>query len=231
MLVYLLFNFILLLSIYYFLYYNKFMRINKMIRTLVTSDFLLISGFAVFGPVLAIFITQKIEGGSLAIIGFTAAIFQIVKSSIQIPIANYLDKNHGEKDDFYSLIIGSFLIALVPFLYLLARKPIHLYIINAVYGLGAAFAIPPWNAIFTRHIDKMHESTDWAVESVSIGIGAASAAALGGIIAEKFGFQTVFTIAGFVAMAGAITLIKIYSGLMVKVGRGQVLPKPEREHH
>lgn len=206
------------------------MKINRVIRTLVTSDFLLISGFAVFGPVFAVFVTQKIEGGTLAIIGFTAAIFQICKSSLQIPIANYLDKNHGEKDDFYSLIFGSFLIASIPFWYLLASKPIHLYIINAFYGVGAAFAIPPWNAIFTRHIDKMHESTDWAVESVSIGIGAASAAALGGIIAEKFGFDAVFTIAGLIAIGGAITLIKIYSDLREKVGHSEVSPHPGRHH-
>lgn len=186
----------------------------------------MISGFAVFGPVFAVFITQKIEGGSLEIIGFTAAIFQIFKSSFQIPIANYLDKNRGEKDDFYSLIIGSFLIASVPFLYIFASRPIHLYLINAIYGLGAAFAIPPWNAIFTRHIDKMHESTDWAVESVSIGIGAASAAALGGVLAQKFGFDIVFLVAGIVAIAGAVTLIKIYSGLRGKAGRGEVVPKP-----
>ena len=206
------------------------MRINRVIRTLVTSDFLLISGFAVFGPVFAVFVTQKIEGGNLEIIGFTAAIFQLVKSSLQIPIANYLDKNHGEKDDFYSLIIGSFLIAVVPFLYILADKPIHLFIINGIYGLGAAFAIPPWNAIFTRHIDKMHESTDWAVESVSIGVGAAAAAALGGILADKFGFDFVFAAAGFVAIAGAIVLTRIYSGLMEKVGRGQVYPHPHKKH-
>ncbi|MBI4117246.1 MAG: MFS transporter [Parcubacteria group bacterium] len=207
------------------------MKVNRVIRTLVTSDFLLISGFAIFGPIFAIFITQKIEGGTLEIIGFTAAIFQITKSSLQIPIANYLDKNHGEKDDFYSLIIGSFLIALVPFLYIFASKPIHLYLINVIYGMGAAFAIPPWNAIFTRHIDKMHESTDWAVESVSIGIGAASAAALGGILAEKFGFKVVFLVAGAAAIAGAITLIKIYSELREKVGQGQVFPKPDKKHH
>ena len=206
------------------------MKINRVIRTLVTSDFLLISGFAVFGPVFAVFVTEKIQGGTLEIIGFTAAIFQIVKSSLQIPIANYLDKNHGEKDDYYSLVIGSFIIAIVPFLYIFASKPIHLFIINGFYGMGAAFAIPPWNAIFTRHIDKMHESTDWAVESVSIGIGAASAAALGGILAEKFGFDFVFAVAGFVAIAGAVVLTRVYSNLMEKVGTGQVLPRPEHKH-
>lgn len=206
------------------------MKINRVIRTLVTSDFLLISGFAVFGPVFAVFVTEKIQGGTLEIIGFTAAIFQIVKSSLQIPIANYLDKNHGEKDDFYSLIIGSFIIASIPFFYIFASKPIHLFLINGFYGMGAAFAIPPWNAIFTRHIDKMHESTDWAVESVSIGVGAASAAALGGILADKFGFDFVFAVAGVVAIAGAITLIKIYFDLMGKVVRGQVMPRPGHKH-
>ena len=207
------------------------MKINRVIRTLVTSDFLLISGFAVFGPVFAVFVTEKIQGGTLEIIGFTAAIFQIVKSSFQIPIAKYLDKNHGEKDDYYSLVIGSFIIALVPFLYIFASKPVHLFLINGFYGLGAAFAIPPWNAIFTRHIDKMHESTDWAVESVSIGIGAASAAALGGILADKFGFDFVFAVAGVVAIAGAVVLTKIYSNLMEKVGTGQILPKPGKHSH
>lgn len=207
------------------------MKINRVIRTLVTSDFLLISGFAVFGPVFAVFVTEKIQGGTLEIIGFTAAIFQLVKSSFQIPIANYLDKNHGEKDDYYSLVIGSFIIAIVPFLYIFASKPIHLFLINGFYGLGAAFAIPPWNAIFTRHIDKMRESTDWAVESVSIGIGAASAAAVGGILADKFGFDFVFAVAGFVAIAGAIVLSRIYSSLMEKVGRGEVYPHPHRRHH
>ena len=207
------------------------MKINRVIRTLVTSDFLLISGFAVFGPVFAVFITEKIQGGTLEIVGFTAAIFQIFKSALQIPIANYLDKNHGEKDDFYSLIIGSFIVASIPFLYIFASKPIHLFLINGFYGMGAAFAIPPWNAIFTRHIDKMHESTDWAVESVAIGIGAAAAAALGGILADKFGFDFVFAVAGFVAVGGAVTLIRIYSSLMEKVGRGEVMPQPGPRHH
>lgn len=207
------------------------MKINRVIRTLVTSDFLLISGFSVFGPVFAVFITQTVEGGTLAVVGFAAAIFQIFKSSLQIPIARYLDKNHGEKDDFYSLMIGSYLIAAIPFLYIFAQTPLHIYLIQALYGVGAAFAIPPWFSIFTRHIDKMHESTEWAVESVSIGIGAAAAASMGGILAEKLGFNYVFFIAGIIAIAGSSVLIKIYSDLRKKVGRGQVLPQPDKKHH
>ena len=40
------------------------------------------SGFSIFGPVFAVFVTKQISGGSLEVIGFATAIFQIFKSGI-----------------------------------------------------------------------------------------------------------------------------------------------------
>src|SRR3989344_4665254 len=84
------------------------MKISHVVRTLVVSDFFINAGFSVFAPVFAIFVTKQIDGGTLAVVGFAAAIFQIFKSGLQIPIAKYLDKNHGEYDDFYSMVWGTF---------------------------------------------------------------------------------------------------------------------------
>ena len=47
--------------------------INKVIRFLITSDFLLQSGWGLIGPIFAIFLTRQIEGGSLEMVGFVAA--------------------------------------------------------------------------------------------------------------------------------------------------------------
>src|SRR3989338_11469455 len=102
------------------------MKINHVIRTLVSADFFTTAGFSVFGPVFAIFVTRQITGGSLEVIGFAAAVFQIFKSVLQIPIARYLDKNHGEYDDFYSMVLGTIIIACVPFLYLFASSAQHI---------------------------------------------------------------------------------------------------------
>lgn len=204
------------------------MKINHVIRTLVLSDFFINSGFSVFGPVFAIFITKQIAGGSLEVIGFATAIFQIFKSALQIPIARYLDKNHGEYDDFYSMIFGTMLIVLVPFAYLFATTANHIYLIQAVYGIGAAFTIPPWYAIFSRHLDKMRENVEWSMDSIAIGIGAATSAAIGGILAQKFGFQFVFIIGGVLAIFGGIQQLRIYRDLKGKVPRGGVKPLPDR---
>ena len=204
------------------------MKINHVIRTLVISDLFINAGFSVFGPVFAVFVTKQITGGSLEVIGFAAAIFQIFKSGLQIPIARYLDKNHGEYDDFYSMIFGTALVVLVPFAYIFASSANHIYLIQAIYGIGAAFTIPPWYAIFSRHLDKMRENVEWSMDSIAIGVGAAGAAAVGGILAERFGFQFVFIIGGILAVFGGIQQLRIFSDLRGKVPRGMVKPQPDK---
>lgn len=204
------------------------MRINHVIKTLVISDFFINAGFGVFAPIFAVFVTKQIPEGSLQVIGFAAALTQIFKVTLQIPIAKYLDRNHGEYDDFYSIVMGSFLISMVPFLYLFASSPVHIYINSAIYGIGLAFLVPPWYAIFTRHIDKMKENIEWSMDSVAIGIASAGTAALGGVLATKLGFQAVFILGGLLAIFGAVQQLRIYKDLRAKVGRGQVKPQPDK---
>jgi MFS family permease len=203
------------------------MKVNHTIRTLITSDFLINAGFSVFAPVFAIFITKQITDGTIQTVGFAAAIAQVVKSFVQIPVARYLDRNHGEYDDFYSMVTGSALVACVPWLYLFAEHSWHVYLIQAVFGLGNALAVPPWYAIFTRHIDKLQENIEWSMESVALGISGAGAAALSGVIASSFGFAWVFVFGGFFAILGASLQVKIYKDLRAHVRRGQVAPTPD----
>ena len=204
------------------------MRINHVIKTLVISDFFINAGFSVFAPVFAVFVTKQISGGSLQVIGFAAALTQIFKAGLQIPVARYLDKNHGEYDDFYSMLSGSILVATIPFFYLLATEPVHIYIIQSLYGVGLAFAIPPWYAIFSRHLDKLQENMEWSMDSISIGIAGAGSAAIGGILATRFGFHFVFLIGGIFAIFGSCMQIKIFRDLKTKVGHGQVKPEPPK---
>jgi MFS family permease len=204
------------------------MRISHTIRILITSDFLINSGVTLFGPVFAIFVTNQIRGGSIETVGFAAAITQIVKSVLQIPVAQYLDRNHGEYDDFYSMVTGTLLFAVMPFFYLVAATPQHLYIIQAVSGVGLALAVPPWYAIFTRHIDAMKENVEWSLESIAIGISGAAAAALSGVMVAHFGFRSVFILGGVLAVLGGLLEIKIYRDLRAYVGRRQVKPLPDK---
>lgn len=204
------------------------MRISHTVRTLITSDFLINAGFSVFAPVFAVFITGQIAGGTIETVGFAAAIAQIVKACLQIPVAHWLDKNHGEYDDFYSMVIGSCIVASAPFLYIFASQVWHIYAIQAWFGIGTALSVPPWYAIFTRHIDAMRENVEWSLESVAIGISGAGAAALSGIVVAQFGFRWAFFVGGIFAILGVFAQIRIYRDLRRFVGRGQVEPLPDK---
>ncbi len=126
------------------------------------------------------------------------------------------------------MILGTAISVSVPFLYFFARSATHIYLIQAFYGIGLALSVPPWFAIFTRHIDKMQENIEWSLESVAIGIAGAVSAAVGGVLARNIGFDYVFLIGGALAIIGGSFQLGIFKDLKHKVARGVV--KPELDH-
>ncbi len=190
--------------------------INKVIKILILSDFYLIIGDGLVAPIFAIFLTGQIQGGNIEVAGYAAAIYWIVKSLLVIPCGRYLDKNHGEKDDFWFIIIGNLLAAVAVFGYIFSRLPWHIYFLQVVYAVGMAMNVPAYTAIFTRHIDKGREAFDWSVRSALIGLGAGVAGAVGAIIANRFGFTYLF--------AGTSIFILASAGLPFLMFR-EVVPK------
>lgn len=200
------------------------MQINRVIKILVTSDLLILAAFGFITPIFAIFVTGQIKGGTVQVAGLAAAIYLIVKSLIQIPVGWRLDKIRGEKDDFYLLIFGSILVSLVPFGFIFSSLPWHIYLLEVLLGIGDGLVIPSWGGFFTRHIDKGREAFEWSLESTAVGFGAGITAAIGGYLANKFGFNLVFVVVGIMSLIGSLLLIFLYSTLKprVKDHRGEV---------
>src|SRR5271154_4052608 len=85
---------------------NIDIKVGRLVKYFVISDFFLLAGWGFIDPIFSVFIVQKIAGGTLITVGIAAAIYWIIKSILQIPIAKYLDKTPGEKDDLMALIGG-----------------------------------------------------------------------------------------------------------------------------
>ncbi len=185
--------------------------INKIIRVLVLGDVMFFSAFGLIGPIFAVFVTNQIVGATVATVGFAATINLLTRALLQMPVARYIDRHKGEKDDFKFMIAGSTLVSIVPFIYLFVSVPVHLYLAQVILGIGGALANPGWFAIFTRHIDKNKEGTEWTLENVSVGLAAAATASVGGILAQNFGFHNLFLIVGVLSLLGLIIQISLYS--------------------
>lgn len=175
------------------------------------GDIMFFSAFGLIGPIFAIFVTSQVVGATIATAGFAATINLLTRALLQMPIARYIDRHKGEKDDFIFMVAGSTLISIVPFAYLFVVVPWHLYLAQVVLGIGGALANPGWYAIFTRHIDKNKEGTEWTLENVGVGLAAAGTAAIGGVLAQYFGFHNLFLIVGILSLLGLIIQISLYS--------------------
>lgn len=186
--------------------------INKVIKVLIVSDFFLNCAWGLLTPIFAIFLVQSITNGDTAkaaeVAGFGTLFYWVVKSILQIPISKYLDKNHGEKDDFLFMLLGTFIMSLTPFGYLISTQAWHTYIFQILHAVGSAMMIPSWYAIFTRHIDKGKEAYEWGIDSTMLGFGAGITGAIGGVMA-LFGFKLIFIFSGVFNLISAIVFLLI----------------------
>lgn len=188
---------------------KKRFELNKVIKYLILSDLVFYTGWGLVTPIFAIFIVNNIQGGTILVASIASAIFWILKSILRIPFGIFLDSHKGEGDDYFFVVIGLLIASLIPFGYIFANLPWNIYVLQAIYAIGMAMSLSGWSAIFTRHIDKGKESTEWGVSATAYGIGAGVAAVVGGWAVTQFGFNPVFIIVGIMGLIGVALLLFI----------------------
>jgi MFS family permease len=196
---------------------NYFLKsINPVIRFLIISDTMLIGSAGLLGPVFALFIKDFVVGGNEAVAGIAAGIYLFSRSILQIPIAHFLDKIKGEKDDFWVMFVFSILFAIVPLLYLVISTPWELYIVQFILGFFTAFTYPAFMAIFTRHIDKGKEGTEWGIYFTLTDVASAMLAIIGGFIAVYAGFPILIIMVVTMSLIGTLLLLPIKPYIKLK---------------
>jgi len=194
--------------------------LNKIIKSLIISDFFLNLGWGLISPVFALFLLQQITGQNAAkaaeVAGLSALFYWITKSLFEVPVGFLLDKKKGEKDDFWFMVFGTFITAITPVGFLFSTEPWHIYFFQVIHAIGMAMSLPSWLAIFTRHIDKGKEAFEWSTETTSIGIGAGIAGGIGGLLSSYFGFSAIFAIAAALNVVSGICLISIRKNVFIK---------------
>ncbi len=185
---------------------------NKALKLLIISDIFIFSGFGLVSPILAIFIKDNLVGGTILAAGIASTIFLITHSLLQI----FLAYKFNPKDRIWMLWLGTAFIALVPFGYIFSTSIYHLYFVQFIYGVGAAFAYPTWSSLFTSNLEKGKRGFQWAVYSSAVGIGTAITAGVGAWLAQVTSFQLVFVLTGVISIMGLLVLFKLEKKILKK---------------
>lgn len=181
---------------------------NRTIKLLILSDIFVVTGFGLIDPILAIFINDKIIGGTIFTAGLASSLFWIIKSLVQLPISRYVDK-HGFNYSIKLLIGSTFLISLVPILYIFSRHINLIFLAQIIHGLASGLAYPAWLGIWSTHMDKGKESYEWSMYSTLVSVGTAISGAIGAAVAEFIGFTMTFILVGLVSLMGCLILFKL----------------------
>ena len=186
-------------------------HINPIVKAFFVSEAFICSGWNFIVPIIAIFVVTTIKGGNVEIAGIGYSINLISRVIAELITGRIL---LGAKDTKKMIvaIIGISCLSLAYFSFMFASTITLLYLSYAIVGIGFGVASPAKNSLFSMHLDKNKEATEWSLNDALSAICMSLSAALGGFVVHSYGFTVLF----FLAMMVNIIAIVPYL-LYIKV--------------
>lgn len=174
------------------------MRKELKILLLACSMFLLAGGL--FGPIYAVFVEEI--GGDLLTAGAAYGVFSIVAGVVIYFISRWEDKvKHQEK-----LVVMGYGLRVLGFAgYLLITRPLELFIVQIIFGIGEAIGIPAYDGLYSNNLDKGKFTSQWGAWESMAYITLGVSALVGGYLANIYGFRLLFVIMLILSIFGFIS--------------------------
>lgn len=181
------------------------LQMNTAVRALVVSDGLLWSAWNFVAPIFAVFAVQNVEGGSVEIAASGYSVYLVSRVMLELVTGKILSgKKNSESKRFLTLIVGMTTVSLAYIGFSFTTTIAQLFLFYALLGAAVGATTPARLAFFSIHLDKDKESLEWGVRDASVFGGMAMSAALGGFIAQRYGFQILFLISAIVNILALI---------------------------
>ncbi len=198
-------------------------KIHFVISTLIISDLFLFFALGLLTPLFGVFVLENIENSSFEVIGTATAMYWIARVISVIPLSKTMDLIKGEKDEYYAVVFGTFMMALLPLGYIFASTALHIYMIEFMKGIAGALTVPAWRILFTKFIDKRTVGFGWSFEDFCVGIATAVSAYIGAFIADKFGFDILFVCVTSIGLVAAYFLTKLYREERIRSNKQKII--------
>ena len=205
------------------------LKVNRVVKGFILSDLALFSGAGLISPIMSIFVIDHIEGADLMTIGIMTAIYWVVRSLLEIPIAAHIEKTADETDDMHALVLGMIIVSLASFALIFVKTVPQLYLYQVVTAIGFSFYGAAWAGIFSRHLDKGKESVSWSMDHTTVNIATAIFGFLGSVIAKNSGFTGVFVLTGVLTILAAV-MISLVPEVIIPGGKKNPKPVIEEDH-
>jgi len=182
----------------------KRLLFNKALRILLITNGLVLLAGAMLGPIYALFVEDI--GGDLLDASLTGGFFALAAGITTLIAGKFADRN---KRNELIVAAGYAIMGLGFLLYIFVNSIWFLFGIQILTGFAEAFYSPAFDALYSKHITEKKAGREWgAWESMnyfSVAIGAA----IGGVIASRFGFNAIFMAMAALSFISAIYIFSL----------------------
>lgn len=191
---------------------KRFKKINKVLIFLTFSDVFSWGSFTVISALTGLYLANKLGQNTVEYVGIGTAIYFFVRGLAQMPIGHLTDKFKKDKDEIFLLALGIVLMG-IPFLfYQKITVFYHYFLLQAIFGLGAALNVTNWRKLFALNIDGGREGRQYATYETIMSLCTGVLSVVGGVIAnmgEKY-FDMVISFSGLFILIASIWVLFIY---------------------
>lgn len=191
---------------------KRFTKINKVLIFLTFSDVFSWGSFTVISALTGLYLANKLGQNTVEYVGIGTAIYFFVRGLAQMPIGHLTDKFKKDKDEIFLLALGIVLMG-IPFLfYQKITVFYHYFLLQAIFGLGAALNVTNWRKLFALNIDGGREGRQYATYETIMSLCTGVLSVVGGVIAnmgEKY-FDMVISFSGLFILIASIWVLFIY---------------------
>lgn len=184
--------------------YHRFKYSNKAIKVLIISDTIFFSGMGLVDIVFSVFIISKIPGATLVHLGIGHAIFMIGIILSEPVISKYYDKTQDKGAAFYGFVFGNLLKSVFRILFVFMSSVGMFYVVYFLLGIVHAIEFPAFSKIFSEHIDKGFESTEWSFKDLFVAMGKVLTFFLSGYIATYLGYNFLFILSAVIMFLAGV---------------------------
>ena len=191
---------------------KRFKKINKVLIFLTFSDVFSWGSFTVISALTGLYLANKLGQNTVEYVGIGTAIYFFVRGLAQMPIGHLTDKFKNDKDEIFLLALGIVLMG-IPFLfYQKITVFYHYFLLQAIFGLGAALNVTNWRKLFALNIDGGREGRQYATYETIMSLCTGVLSVVGGVIAnmgDKY-FDLVISSAGLFIILASFWILLIY---------------------
>lgn len=178
-------------------------HINPLVQAFILSEIFIWSPYSAVLPIFAIFITKDIPGGRVETAAIAYSVYLISRVICEL-ISGKVFARSSDTKKIIGTIVGILILGASYMGFAVADSLLLVFVFYAVSGVGLGIASPPKSALFSMHLDKNKETSEWGLYDAMVFTGMALATALGGFVAGTYGFRVLFIAAAILIWVAVI---------------------------